>query len=63
LSSNPELLFEFKELLSSTCTFVDDWNNELITPTTYRLFGGKILPEKHLRNIFNKFRISFPKMN
>ena len=38
---NPELLLEFKHLLSSTCTFVDSWCNDIITPTTYRLYGKK----------------------
>ena len=33
------LISEFKDLLLSTCTFVDNWDNEVITPTTYRLYG------------------------
>ena len=39
--SNPDLLSEFKSLLSSTCTFVDSWNDDIISPTTYRLYGKK----------------------
>ena len=39
--SNPELIQEFKTLLSTTCTFVDRWNDPVISPTTYRLYGKK----------------------
>ena len=38
---NPELISEFKSLLSSTCTFVDSWNDPIISPMTYRLYGKK----------------------
>ena len=39
--SNPEIITEFKALLSSSCTFVDNWNDDIISPTTYRLYGKK----------------------
>ena len=38
---SPELIIEFKNLLSSTCTFVENWDNEIFFPTTYRLYGKK----------------------
>ena len=38
---NPDLITEFKNLLLHTCTFVDNWNDEIISPTTYRLYGKK----------------------
>ena len=38
---NPELMLEFKHVLSSTCTFVDNWCNDIISPTTYILYGKK----------------------
>ena len=35
---DPSLIPEFKRLLSSTCTFVNDWNDPIITPTTHRVY-------------------------
>ena len=35
---NPTLIQEFKDLLFETCTFVDNWNDDSITPTKYRLY-------------------------
>ena len=43
---DPGLIDEFKRLLLDTCTFVDSWNNELITPNTYRLYGKKCPAKK-----------------
>ena len=38
--------------------FVDDWNNKLITPTTYRLFGKKyparMASEAYIEQVQNK---------
>ena len=36
------LIPEFKELLLNTCTFVDNWDSDAITPNTYRLYGKKL---------------------
>ena len=38
----PELIDEFEELLLSTCTFFSSWNDDKITPSTYRLYGKKM---------------------
>ncbi len=38
---DPRLISEFKDLLLSTCTFVDNWDDDIISPTTYRLYGKK----------------------
>ena len=32
VEDNPELLEEFKELLSETCTFIDTWSSSEVTP-------------------------------
>ena len=42
---NPVLIDEFENLLSSTCTFVSSWDDDRITPSTYRLYG-KRMPAK-----------------
>ena len=36
------LIPEFKELLLNTCTFVDNWDSDAISPNTYRLYGKKL---------------------
>ena len=54
---NPELISEFKELLSVTCTFVNSWNSEVITPSTYRLYGKNIPQDKHQRIILNRLNV------
>ena len=51
---NPELITEFKNLLLDTCTFVDSWSDEIISPNTYRLYGGNILQDKHQNSLFTK---------
>ena len=38
LSSNPHLTHEFIDLVSQHCTFVSDWDSNLITPSTIRLY-------------------------
>ena len=48
---NPELIDEFEELLLSTCTFVSSWNDEKITPSTYRLYG-KRMPAKEATDCY-----------
>ena len=51
---NPQLISEFKELISSTCTFVDNWNHEIITPTTYRLYGKKYPARKAIQEYIDQ---------
>ena len=48
---NPQIISEFKSLLSSTCTFVNNWNDPIITPTTYRLYGKKY-PAQQVSKIY-----------
>ncbi len=38
---NSSLISEFKSFLSSTCTFLENGKDDIITPTTYRLYGKK----------------------
>lgn len=40
----PDLIDEFVRLLlvSENFTFIDNWNDEQITPSTYRLYGRRI---------------------
>ena len=45
------LIPEFKELLLKTCTFVDNWDANVISPSTYRLYGKHILTIKHHKNM------------
>ena len=37
----PDLLIEFKNLLSKTCTFVPTWDSPIITPNVHRVYGKK----------------------
>ena len=39
---DPYLLTEFRDLLATTCQFVDDWNDERIGSPTYRLYGKRV---------------------
>ena len=48
---DPTLITEFKILLSTTCTFVSDWKDPLITPTAYRLYGKKF-PAKQASKMY-----------
>ena len=41
-----EILSEFKTLVSTSFTFVDDWNDPIITPDIFRIFSKK-LPARH----------------
>eukprot|EP00957_Ditylum_brightwellii_P089253 6796714-Ditylum_brightwellii.AAC.1 len=42
LSQNPQLIEEFLTLVSENCAFVENWNDEAITPSTYRLYGKRV---------------------
>ena len=56
---NPDLISEFKDLLSSTCTFVDSWNDDIISPTTYRLYGKKYPARKASEQYIEQVRSQF----
>ena len=49
----PELLDEFKLLLSNTCTFVSDWSDPEITPSTYRLYSKKFPAKEATRQFIS----------
>ena len=56
---NPSLITEFKDLLISTCTFVDTWSDDIITPTTYRLYGNKYPARKACQEYIDQVRSQF----
>ena len=45
------LIPEFKELLLKTCTFVDNWYSNAISPNTYRL-NGKKFPSRQASELY-----------
>ena len=48
LQENPELIDDFITLCSDHLTFVEDWNDHQITPSTMRLYSKKSLQKKLL---------------
>ena len=48
LQEHPELIEEFITLCSNHLTFVDDWNDHQIPPSTMRLYSKKSLQKKLL---------------
>ena len=48
LQEHPELIEDFITLCSNHLTFVDDWNDHQITPSTMRLYSKKSLQKKLL---------------
>lgn len=42
LENNPALIEEFKQLCRDNLTFVDDWNDRKIHPSTIRLYSKKV---------------------
>ena len=48
---DPEIIDEFENMLLETCTFVKDWNDEIITPTIYRLYGKQFQKDSLPRNM------------
>ena len=54
--SNPDLITEFKTLLSNTCTFVPSWTSPEITPSTYRLYGKKFPAKEATRQFVEAVR-------
>jgi len=49
---NNDLIIEFKNLLRSTCTFVQTWSSDKITPSTYRLFSKKVSSKRSNKTIY-----------
>ena len=56
---NPSLISEFKDILLSTCTFVDNWDDDSISPTTYRLYGKKYPARKACQEYIDQVRSQF----
>ena len=61
--SNPDLITEFKTLLSNTCTFVPSWTSPEITPSTYRLYGKKFPAKEATRQFVDGVRRSINQSN
>ena len=40
--NDPSLLPEFKHLVESTCSFAPTWDDQIITPNTFRLYGKRV---------------------
>ena len=55
----PELIDEFVRLASEHLTFVDNWNDEIITPSTYRLYGRRVPAKEAARQFIERVRRSF----
>ncbi len=58
----PDLIDEFVRLLvvSENFTFIDNWNDEQITSSTYRLYGRRVPPAKEAaRQFIERVRRSF----
>ena len=57
--SNPELIERFCNICSRIFTFVNDWNDEHITPNTFRIFSKRHPAKEALDNfqtrMFNKY--------
>ena len=53
---DPELLVEFRTLVSNTCVFVENWDSPEITPSTYRLYGKKLPANEATRQFINNVR-------
>ena len=55
----PDLIDEFVRLVSENFTFVDNWNDEQITPSTYRLYGRRVPAKEAARQFIERVRRSF----
>jgi hypothetical protein len=56
----PDLIDEFVRLLvSENFTFIDNWNDEQITPSTYRLYGRRVPAKEAARQFIERVRRSF----
>ena len=49
--SEPSILQEFENLLKTTCTFVTDWSDPVITNNTFRLYAKKF-PAKEATKLY-----------
>jgi hypothetical protein len=56
----PDLIDELVRLLvSENFTFIDNWNDEQITPSTYRLYGRRVPAKEAARQFIERVRRSF----
>ena len=53
---DPALTDEFRRLIVSVYTFVDDWSSPEITPNTYRLYGKKNPPKNSVREYITQVK-------
>ena len=56
---NPDLIDEFKELISRVCTFVPNWSSPLITPNTFRLYSKKAPAKRAALDYINAVRNTY----
>ena len=42
IQENSELIDEFRQLYSDNLTFIEDWNDPSILPSTIRLYSKKV---------------------
>jgi hypothetical protein len=45
--------------VSENFTFIDNWNDEQITPSTYRLYGRRVPAKEAARQFIERVRRSF----
>ena len=60
LQENPELIDDFITLCSDHLTFVEDWNDHQITPSTMRLYSKKIPAKEAARDFAARVRSHIP---
>lgn len=63
LTREPQLVDEFIGLVSENFTFVEDWSSELITPSTYRLYGKKVPAKEAAKQFVERVRRSIDGIN
>ena len=54
LSHIKEVLEELEFLISEFYTFVESWNDPIITPDVFRAYGKNCQPMLHIQIILNK---------
>ena len=56
--AKPLVLKEFRDLLSTQCTFVSNWNTPLITPDVHRIYGkkkpAKVASDEYIQQVKNQ---------
>ena len=51
--TNPDSLHRFRNICSNIFTFVKNWDNEKITPLTFRVFSKRLLVKMALEDFQN----------